>query len=363
MSDAIKQVSNGVNKIMKLIFIISALLVIAAALSLSVYYEYANSPVSAGKKEIAFTVSRGQGVKEVAAALQAAGLVRSKEFFRFYVWWNGLDDKLQAGDYILSPGQSVRELARILLAGRAAEQKILIREGEDVAQIAANFEQVGLLNKKDFFKTVGEPLIDYRAKGGAGPLPFDFSAEFDFLKDKPKYYSLEGYLFPDTYLFSRQSTPELAVKKMLSNFDRKFSPELRREVSRQGRSVYNIVTMASILEKEVRRPEEMKIAAGIFWSRLKRGQALQSDATLSYVLGDTVAAHSQKDLKFDSPYNTYKYAGLPPTPIGNPGIEAIKAAIYPAKTDYNFFLTDKNGETYFAKTFEEHVRNKAKYLK
>lgn len=341
------------------LIIVLLLAAVAVALLFAAGYEYAASPVSREKKAVAFSVSRGQSVKAVAAGLEAAGLVRSKEFFRLYVWLNRLDGKLQAGDYVLSPSQSVKELARAMLAGRTAEQKILIREGEDLSEIAAAFEQAGLFSREDFFKTVGAPKIDYRA---GGQTPFDFSAEFEILKDKPKYYSLEGYLFPDTYFFDRQATPEQAARKLLANFGRKFSPELRQVAASQGKSIYEIVIMASILEREVRRPQEMKIVSGIFWSRLERGQALQSDATLSYALGDTVAAHSQKELELDSPYNSYKYRGLPPTPIGNPGLEAIRAAVYPGKSDYNFFLTDESGETHFAKTFEEHVRNKRKYL-
>jgi UPF0755 protein len=157
---------------------------------------------------------------------------------------------------------------------------------------------------------------------------------------------------------------------MLENFDRKLTSELREEIERQGKSIYDVIIMASLIEKEApinyNDPEnrDARIVSDIFWGRLEIGQALESDATLSYWFGDTNPAHSGEELAVGTPYNSYKYRGLPPTPICNPGIKAIEAAIYPIDTDYNYFLTSLDGENiYYARTYKEHLDNKYKYLK
>jgi len=151
---------------------------------------------------------------------------------------------------------------------------------------------------------------------------------------------------------------------MLSNFDSKFTPEMRAEIENQGKTVYEIVTMASIIQKEVRSEKDMKMVSGIFWNRIKNGQALESCATLAYILGENKPQYTYEDTRIDSPYNTYMNRDLPPGPIANPGIEAIKAAIWPTDSNYNFFLSSSDGgETIYSRTFEEHVRNKEKYLR
>jgi UPF0755 protein len=151
---------------------------------------------------------------------------------------------------------------------------------------------------------------------------------------------------------------------MLDNFDRKLNKEMKDDIVATGRSIHEIVTMASLLEKEVRTYEDMRIVSGIFWDKIERGEALRSCATLAYILGENKPTYSTEDTKVDSPFNTYQNPGLPPAPISNPGEKAIRAAIYPTETDYNYFLnTLDTGETIFSRTFEEHKRNKIKYLK
>jgi UPF0755 protein len=149
---------------------------------------------------------------------------------------------------------------------------------------------------------------------------------------------------------------------MLKNFSEKITPDMLTEISNQKKSLYDILTMASIVEGEVSKDSDRKVVAGIFWNRLAIGQALGSDATLEYVLGGNKRQHSIAETQIDSPYNTYRFKGLPPGPVSNPGLSAIDAAINPAETQYFYFLSDPaTGETIFSKTFEEHVANKAKY--
>lgn len=249
------------------------------------------------------------------------------------------------------------------------EKTIKILEGWDNLEISQYFEREGLWSREALFELAGTPKYDYRqVKKEAWPQ--DFSDRYDFLKDKPKYYGLEGYLFPDTYRIHASSTVQEAMFKMLDNFGKKLSPEMRKDIAAQGRSIYQVVIMASILEKEApfdpkdKENREARLISGIFWHRLKIGQALQSDATLSYWFDDNNSRHSGVQLEADTLYNTYKYPGLPPTPICNPGLLALEAAIYPLDSDYNYFLTPSDSrQVIFSKTFDEHVANKMKYLK
>jgi len=244
-----------------------------------------------------------------------------------------------------------------------ADKIVTIIEGWNNEQIAAKLAENNLgFTAKQFLQVAGEPRQDYRL-WPTSKWPQDFSDRYDFLKDKPKYFGLEGYLFPDTYRFSPSSTPEEVIIRFLDNFNRQLTPAMRQDIENQGKSIYEIITMASILEKEVRNETDMKLVADIFWRRLKNGQRLESCATLAYALGENKPQYSYEETRLASPYNTYINDGLPPGPICNPGLKAIRAAIYPTPNDYNFFLSrPDNGQTIFSRTFEEHSLNKNKYL-
>jgi len=249
------------------------------------------------------------------------------------------------------------------------EQVVRVIEGWTLRDVSNHLEEINNWPKEEFFKIAGEPLQDYRQLDEA-KWPLDFSERFDFLKDKPAHYGLEGFLFPDTYRVFKDANVQDVIIRMLENFDRKLTAEMRNEISRQGKTIYEIIIMASLIEKEApinyNDPEnkDARLVAGVFYNRLKIGQALQSDATLSYLFNDKKPAHSGSELTVDSPYNSYKYRGLPPTPICNPGLKAIEAAIYPAETNYNYFLTSLDGKNiYYARTYQEHLNNKYKYLK
>ncbi len=197
----------------------------------------------------------------------------------------------------------------------------------------------------------------------------DYSSRYAFLKDKPASLDLEGYLYPDTYRVFASSTPEEIIFKMLDNFDKKLDSQMRADILAQGKTIHEILTMASIIEKEAPisyktgNIDNARIVSGIFWNRIKAGQALQSCATLAYILGVNKTQYSEADTNIVSPFNTYRNPGLPPGPIANPGILAIRAAIYPIKTNYNYFLTPSGTkDLVFSATYEEHLRNKNKYL-
>lgn len=249
------------------------------------------------------------------------------------------------------------------------EETIKILEGWTIRDINEYFNESKRWQEDEFLLGVGIPMLDYR-RDKKEVTPKDFSAEFSFLSDKPKYYGLEGYLFPDTYRIYASSTVDEVVEKMLANFDSKLTPKMRADIKSQNKTIYEIIILASLIEKEAPIDNQggdnrdAKIISGIFLNRLHIGQGLQSDATLSYIYGDNKPTHSGAELDISSPYNTYKYRGLPPGPICNPGIIAIEAAIYPINSDYYYFLTPKGKkEVIYARTYEEHLQNKYKYLK
>ncbi|NTU98930.1 endolytic transglycosylase MltG [Candidatus Falkowbacteria bacterium] len=344
------------------LFIVLPLLLLSSIVFFS--WELTRKPAAVADKEIAFTIERGESLRQISQKLYNKGVISSPWFFESLVKLSKKQNKLQAGSYTLPQGRSLMELIATLSNAEANQTEIILKEGEGVRDLAKKLEQGGVMPATSFSLKAGLPTIDYRTAGSEAAQPVDFSQEFVFLKDKPSYYGLEGYLFPDTYRFDKGATAEQVIRKMLVNFDKKLTPDMRSDISKQNKTIWEVVIMASLLEKEVRTAEDMKLVADLFYRRIARGQALQSDATLSYVLNDTIAAHSLADLETDTPYNSYKYKGLPPTPIGNPGLAALSAAIYPTTNDYNFFLSDPaTGKTVFAATFEEHKRNKAQYLK
>jgi len=220
-----------------------------------------------------------------------------------------------------------------------------------------------MFQAEELFELVGFPLINYSINTDL-PKPKDFSSNYVFLKSKPKNISLEGYLFPDTYEVAYGEELEDIVEKMLDNFDKKLSQRLRNlGITKQGKTVFEIITMASLIEKEVKSLEDKKIVSGILWKRINAGIGLQVDATVTYITGKKSTRVSKQETEIDSLYNTYKYRGLPLGPISNPGLESIEAATYPQSSDHWYYLSAPDGETIFSKTLEEHNIAKAEHLK
>ncbi|MDD2257837.1 MAG: endolytic transglycosylase MltG [Patescibacteria group bacterium] len=233
------------------------------------------------------------------------------------------------------------------------ELTIRIPEGSSNKEVAKVLAASGLFSEEDFLKA----QKNYPSEG------------FDFLVDRPAGTDLEGYLYPDTYRFFASSTPEEVITVMLKNFDKKLTPDLRAEIIAQGKTISEIVIMASLIEKEApifyaqKDNTDAKIVSGIFWRRLENNQALQSCASLAYILGVNKPQYSLADTQTPSPFNTYLNRGLTPSPIANPGYLALEAAIYPTTTNYNYFLTPVDSKKMiYSATYEEHLINKNKYL-
>jgi len=279
-------------------------------------------PVSSDSDEtVIFLVKKGEGAKEISIHLKEQGLIRYASFFKIYALVQCQAEKLQAGEYELSPGMVVPEIVNKLASGNRIKKMITIIEGWTVKDIANYLE----------------------------------AEEID--------PSLEGYLFPDTYEIFPEDEIEEVIEIMLANFDKKLTSELREEISSQRKTIREIVIMASLIEKEVRTLEDKKIVSGILWKRLEWNIPLQVDAAIIYVTGRKTTKITKKELQIDSPYNTYKYKGLPLGPISNPGLESILAAIYPQESQYFYYLSTPEGETIFSRTLKEHNEANVKYLK
>lgn len=246
------------------------------------------------------------------------------------------------------------------------EINLTIIPGWNLRDIADDWVKKGIIkNFGELYSLLGRPAYNYKAAGEPAPaLGLADDAQWkDLFDNKPANVSYEGYLFPDTYRVYADAAPVDALKKIFANLDKKITREMRDEIKNQNKTFYDILVMASIIEKEAPNREEMAIVADIFWRRYKKNWALQSCATVNYVTGKNDPAVSAEDKDTDSLFNTYKYPGLPLGAISNPGLEAITAAIYPKKNSYWYFMSDKDGVTHWASTLDEHNANVAKYLR
>ncbi len=315
---------------------------------LFLYLDYQAGKIFSPKFKIeTFNIEKGDGLKKIASNLEDDGFIKDKNIFIFYTLLRNLRKNFLPGEYQLNKNISIKEILAILTAPESLEKKVTFIEGWDNGEIAVYLEKLGFFKKEDFLKKTSDAL--------------SFQDKFDFLKDG-KIETLEGFIFPDTYRVFAETSPDGVIFRALYNFQNKIDENLKKEIEKQGKTLYEIITLASIVEKEAASKEDRAIVAGIFWKRLAAGMALQADSTVNYATGKNVSQASAEDIKIKSPYNTYKYRGLPPGPICNPGLESIKAAIYPQKSSYWYFLNTPDGRTIYSKTFEEHRSNKIKYL-
>lgn len=331
------------------IFSIS-ILVIFFLIAYLVFWNQTVNSTGKSVDEKVFTIEKGESFVDVGKRLESESLIANDKYFTFYVFKEGFRGDIIAGDYLINPEFTIPEIVTIITSQDGAlpeEKRITFPEGWTSKKMAERLSSNGY-DGEEFLDIVKNPSVELVEK-------------YDFLSSLPDNQSLEGFLFPDTYRFIFNSSEKVIVERMLDNFEKRLNETLRQEIEDQGKTIYDIVTMASIIEVEVRTYEDRKIVSGIFWKRVENDQRLQSSAPLTYLMGINKRQYSYEDTQIDSPYNTYMYAGLPPGPISNPGISSIKAAIYPTQTDYNFFLNNpETGDTVFSVTHDEHVRNKRK---
>lgn len=307
-------------------------------------------PLDANGTEQPFTVEPGEAVSSIAYNLQSMGFIPDAEAFRAYLIYSGLDTSIQSGEYKLSAAMSAIDIAHKLQDATSADVRFVILPGWRTEEIAASLSTSGLtITPEEFIAAVKNPPQNFDLLSGAE--------------------SAEGFLYPDSYIFLRTTNANDLVNELVRNFALHLSRDIRLGFEKQGLTVYQGVIIASIVQKEAVHKEEAPLIASVYLNRLKVGMKLEADPTVQYALGFNSLQNtwwtnpiSAADLKFDSPYNTYLYGGFPPTPISNPGLDALNAVAFPADSTYYFFRAkcDNSGFHFFSETFEEHVRNGCK---
>jgi len=296
------------------------------------------------EEEVFVDIPPGTGSAGMASRLAQAGVVRNATVFRAAVWMRNSGRRLQAGEYRFDRAMTPAEVVDKIARGDVYLRSITFREGLTIRQMAALFEEKGFGPAASFVTAASR---------------VDRIRTLD-----PEAHDLEGYLFPDTYALPRRATAETLVDRMVTEFEKALTPHLRARASARGLDVRELVTLASIVEKETGKPEERPMVAAVYSNRLKIGMGLQCDPTVIYALerANRYDGNIRKeDLSFDSPYNTYKYAGLPPGPIAAPGRASLEAAASPANVPYLYFVSRNDGSHAFATTLDEHNRNVRQY--
>lgn len=327
---------------MKRILIAALLLVMICAGAIAVWLGLAVTRPFKGYEgpETFVEIPSGSGPVTMGRALEEAGVVPNVSAFRTAVWVRGAGRKLQAGEYrfdgAMTPLQVVDKIAR----GEVHLRPLTFREGLTVRQMAKIFEDAGFGAAQEFVAAASNP---------------DPIRELD-----PDAQDLEGYLFPDTYALPRRITARQLVDRMVARFEQALTPGIREQAAARGLSVRQLVTLASLVEKETGKEEERRLVAAVYSNRLKIGMGMQADPTVIYALeraGRYDGNLTREDLKFDSPYNTYRYPGLPPGPIAAPGKASLEASADPADVPYIYFVSRNDGSHEFATTLDEHNRN------
>ncbi len=301
------------------------------------YGEQMKPVASADAKPQTIKVKPGMTSGAIADALLEKGLIRNRTAFLLAARQAGLDKSLQAGEYAVSRAMTVEQIIEVMAKGITVYSEFTVPEGFTVEQIAALLEEKGLARKERFLALAR----DYS--------PFD-------KRERPNVkYRAEGFLFPDTYRISRGASEEMILQTMAQEFSRKFTPELQAKAQSIGLSAYEVIVLASLIEREVQLAKERPMVARVFLNRIKIGMPLQSCATIQYILGYAKEELTIADTQLPSPYNTYLHQGMPPGPVANPGLSSIQAALNPAEGDWLYFVIDgKTGGHRFSRSLAEH---------
>jgi UPF0755 protein len=297
---------------------------------------------------IIVNVESGENVTTVSLKLQNLELLEAASWFKWYGRLTGKAKTIKAGEFTFYPGMSIISIYEVLGEGRSAEKQITIIEGWTIADIEKMLVSRGIAEQGEIQQIVNDP---------------EFREEFEFLSEVPIGIDIEGYLYPETYRVFADATTKDIIRKSLLTFESRVYRGLESDISENPRSLFEIVTIASILEREVRGMVDKQKVADLIERRLELGMPLQMDSTVNYVTGKNRPGILLVDRDVESPYNTYKYTGLPIGPISSPGIESIKAVLDPVPNPYLFFLTTPQGEVIYSRTNEEHVANKNIYLR
>ncbi|HEX9153875.1 MAG TPA: endolytic transglycosylase MltG [Candidatus Saccharimonadales bacterium] len=325
------------------IAVVGVVVVVGATVAVRYVYNQNLKPVSSSQEVQTITVEQGSTAEQIAKQLEAAGLIRSAWAFKLYVGSKEARSSLQAGTYELAPSQGVAEIVAQLTGGKIATNLVTIIPGLRIDQVRKRLIQEG------FSEAAVDKALD----------PANYAGH-PALVDKPAGVSLEGYLYPESYEKTGNTKPEDIIRSALDEMNKRLTPDIRSAFAKQGLSTYEGIILASIAEKEVSSDADRSQVAQVFLKRLRIGMRLQSDATASY---GAILAGVEPSSSYPSPYNTYKNAGLPPTPICNVTLSSLKAVAYPASTDWLYFVSGDDNVTHFSRTLEEHESNVSRYLR
>lgn len=314
-------------------------------LALCFYFYIQLLPPKTGVEKI-ITIEQGESARAVSLKLQNEKLIKSAFYFKLLAKVKGYEDKIKFGEYKLSSNSSSFFILKQMAEGRVYMHLIAIPEGFTIREIAKRLDKEGIVENEEFL------------------FPANNNTEIEIYGYKPP--TLEGYLFPDSYFFSKNTDAQKVIDTFLNKFNEKVIP-IYEEAKKQNNKLFSlndIIKLASIVEAEAKLDKERPIIASVYYNRLKKNILLQCDATIQYILEERKTNINYSDLAIDSPYNTYLYPGLPPTPIGNPGVSSVMAVLYPAKTQYLYFVrNDKagDGSHVFSRTYEEHLKAVERY--
>jgi UPF0755 protein len=338
-----KKTSAGKKAIFVGIGSVFLLLVLALGIICHNLVKYANTPVSQERGKKCITVKPGDSFARTIKTLYGSGLINSPEKFRIIARITGYDKKIKAGEYLLDPSMSPYAILFEMVSGKVRLHRFTIPEGYNIYQIAEIAQKEGFCTKEDFLRTA---TSSYLTKS------FGFSDEVS---------SFEGYLFPETYYFPMECNEYDIIETMVKRFNTVFNSEYRQRAADLEMTVHEILTLASIIEKETGVDYERPLISSVFHNRLKKNMRLETDPTVIYGIKNFDGNITKKHLRTKTPYNTYKIKGLPPGPIANPGEQSIKAALYPDETDYLYFVSRKDSTHQFSTNITDHINSVNKY--
>lgn len=339
----------------KILLGVPGILLLSTVIAVLVSYSFYQRAVYDGYGEpttsVEFSIEEGETVEQITQRLKAAGLIENEWYFKIYIRQADLSDKLQAGDFTIPDNLSLRDLANLLQHAEFPDIWVTIPEGMMATDIADKLAGAfATYPQAAFDKTSFLALVDAGRTSVNVDMPI------------PDGKSLEGYLFPDTYRFPPDATAEYVLTTMVETLKIKaYDPNID-DITASSYSFYELLTLASILERETRSAADRPLVADILLRRIEHGWKLECDVTLLYYFGDWNHEITHEELQLDTPYNTRKNPGLPPTPITNPGTQTFEAMLAPESNDYWFFLSDSDGILHYAKTMAEHSQNIARYL-
>ena len=336
---------NFKNKKLRVIGLIFILLIV---LTVTFVFTQVGAVNKNNKKDIVIDIPTGSSVNSISNILYENKLIKNKILFKLVTKLNDKATKIKAGKYLINQTYTNNDILNLLASGKIYNDgiKITIPEGSTSKEIISILTDNKLGNKEKYEELINNPK--------------EFYEDIEFLKEN-NIISLEGFLYPETYYFSKDLSEKEILKEMLITFDNVYTDEFKKQQKNINMNLQKVITLASIVEKEAVKDEDRPLIAGVFYNRLKIDMPLQSDATIQYIFEERKKIVTYNDLKIDSPYNSYTNKGLPPTPIANPGIKSIKATLYPTESNNLYFVATIDGGNNYSETYEQHLKYVKEY--